>query len=119
MSDIDKLDVEQTITLPTGETITSSEIGVDFIVAQSGQVPTHEIVDSVKVSKTYVERRNYVENEPLLKAVTSRSPASEIIDRVFLDIAEELAHLKFERQVAAREGKNTAAYTLQRRASLK
>ncbi len=115
----DKPDLGQLLIFPGGEKISPADVGADFVLAQSGHVPTPEIVDSVAVSKTYIERRDFVESEPLRRAVVTGAPTTDVINIVFQDIAEELAHLKFERQVAARGGKNTAAYTLQRIASLK
>jgi hypothetical protein len=49
----------------------------------------------------------------------NRESPLRLIDSVIKEIAEELSHLKYERQKAAKEGKNTSGYTINRISSLR
>jgi hypothetical protein len=108
------------IVFPGGKSVSTSEIGTNYVVGQGGAEATiSEIVDPTLVNKESRERENFVQNQELVKALARSANASELVDTVIQEIAEELAHLKFERGKAAREGKNTANYNMSRIAALK
>jgi len=107
------------ITLPSGDRINTGEIGVDSIIGQVGNVPTPEIIDPISVAEEVKERIKYVKKQELLKVVKEDGSTAAVIDAVLVEIAEEVSHLKFERRKAAKEGKNTANYTVSRINSLR
>jgi hypothetical protein len=107
------------ISFPNGEKIPVSEMGMDYVVDQSGMVPTPEVIDPQSINREYREREVYVESQALTQAALVRAPVAEIVDTVINEIIEELGHLKFERRKAAKEGKNTANYTISRIQSLR
>lgn len=115
----DDKDGGKLITFPTGEVIDPEEVGADFVVRQTGDVPTPEIMDVVVIQKEVKERAEYVKNQELVKAIKEGSSTAQTIDLVLVEVAEELAHLKFERRKAAKEGKGTACYTVSRVNSLR
>lgn len=116
----DENKVGKVITFPSGETISASEIGADYVVGQStSAITAPELIDPSEVSKEYREREEWVQKQELLVRVNQGRPASDLVDQVVKEIVEELAHLKFERKKAAKDGKNTANYTISRIASLR
>ena len=104
---------------PTGESMSTSEIGTDYVVGQGQLVPTPELVDPSDVSKELRDREDFVQRQELLARVNNGNSPIDIVDTVIKEIAEELSHLKFERKKAARDGKNTSNYTISRIASLR
>ncbi len=107
------------LTFPSGKTIGSEDIGVSYLVGQSGHVPTSEIVDPREIERDVRDREAFIQKQELLQAVGQKAPVSEVVDLVLKEIAEELSHLKFERKKATQEGKNTANYTISRVAALR
>jgi hypothetical protein len=107
------------ITFPTGQSISPEEIGADYILVQGNQSPVTEIVNPADISKEFRDREEFVQNQELLVRVNQSRPAPDIVDQVIKEIAEELSHLKYERRKAAKDGKNTANYTISRIASLR
>lgn len=107
------------ITFPTGDRVNSNDVGAGFIVGQSGNIPTAEIVDPITITEEVKERVKYVKKQELVKVLKDDASTAVIIDAVMFEIAEELAHLKFERRKAAKDGKNTANYTVSRINSLR
>ncbi len=107
------------IPFPNGERVSTDEIGTDFVVDVSGNIPTPEIIDTNALSKEFRERENYVNDQELYRAITKKIPVNEIVDVVLNEIAEEISHLKFERRKAAKDGKNTIVFTTSRIASLR
>jgi len=99
--------------------MTSDELGVPYVVGQSGQVPTPEVIDPKDIDKDVRDREAYVKRQELVQAIDQKAPASEVVDLVLKEITEELAHLKYERRKATLDGKNTANYTISRIASLR
>jgi hypothetical protein len=95
------------------------DIEANYIVGAAGEVPTTDILDPVQIDREIQERTRYVQNQELVKAVSNKASTIDIIDVILLEISEELAHLKFERRKATKEGKNTANYTISRTHSLK
>jgi hypothetical protein len=107
------------ISFPNGEKVSTDELGSDYILDQSGVIPTPEVVDTVAIQREYRDRENFVQSQELVRGLSAKIPLSDVVDVVLVEIAEELSHLKFERQKAAKEGKNTSNYTISRIASLK
>lgn len=107
------------LTFPGGKSTTSDDLGTSYIIGQSGQVPTPEVIDPKDIDKDVRDREAYVKRQELVQAIDLKVPASEIVDLVLKEISEELAHLKFERRKATHDGKNTANYTISRIASLR
>jgi hypothetical protein len=107
------------LTFPGGKSMTSDELGVPYVVGQSGQVPTPEVIDPKDIDKDVRDREAYVKRQELVQAIDQKAPASEVVDLVLKEITEELAHLKYERRKATLDGKNTANYTISRIASLR
>lgn len=107
------------LSFPNGEQVSASEVGADFVVGQGGSVPTAELVDPASLEKELRDRDSFVRNEGLTRVIEGRAAPSDVLDELLKEIAEELGHLKFERRKAAKEGKNTANYTISRIASLR
>lgn len=107
------------ITFPGGQKVDPAEAGAGFVIQQTGQVPTPDIIDPSVVDAEARRRVSYVQNQELVKAVRAKAGTSEVADLLLIEISEELAHLKFERRKASEEGKNTANYTIGRITSLK
>lgn len=105
---------------PGGKKVKPDEIGMSgIIVGQAGTIPTPEIIDPVEAERLLRDRESYVKNQELVQAADRRAPTDEMIFHVVREITEELAHLKFERRHAAKEGKSTANHTVARIASLR
>jgi hypothetical protein len=107
------------IKLPNGSEVDSSDIGANYIVGQGGNLPVSELVDPTDADKDYRDREIFVQDEPLVQAITNKSSTSEVIDIVLAEISEELSHLKWERKKSALDGKSTINHTIARIASLK
>jgi len=108
------------LTFPGGKKVDTSEIGADgYIVGQGGQVPTADIIDPKELELEIREREEYVKKQELVQAAYRKANTAEVIDLVLIEVSEELAHLKYERRKATRDGKNTANYTVSRIASLR
>lgn len=95
------------------------DIGADYVVGHTGDVPTPEIVDPVAVDHEVQDRIRYVKQQELVQAAGRGASTTDMVDIVLKEIAEELAHLKYERRKAAKENKNTANYTIGRANALK
>ena len=100
------------IKFPSGKTLDKKETGTNYIVGQSGQIPTGDLLDPVDVKQDLRERIKFVRDQPLVRAVLEGS--GNVMDVLLLEVAEEVSHLKWERRKASKEGKNTAAYTIGR-----
>lgn len=107
------------IVFPGGKVLDPSDIGADYVVGSSGNVPVIDVVDPREVRQELRERESYVQGQELVRAIEEKVPVADIIDEVLKEIAEELSHLKYERRKAAADGKNTANYTVSRIASLR
>ncbi len=107
------------IKFPDGRTVSSEEIGADYVVSSSNNVPTPEIIDPKSLVIENSKREQYVNSQELTILANNKSSSNELLDSVLKEIALELSHLKWERQKAAKDGKNTANYTINRIAALK
>jgi len=96
------------IVFPGGKKVDPSKVGADYVVRQAGDVPTPELVDPSEASEELRVRKKYVGDQELVRASKDHATTGEMMDLLVQEIAEELAHLKYERRKAAREGKNTA-----------
>lgn len=107
------------LTFPGGDSIHSDDIGAGYIVSQGGQIPTPEIIDPKLTAKEYREREGFVQSDTLVQTANNGGDARDMMTGVIQEISVELANLKWERQKAAKEGRNTANYTSSRIASLR
>lgn len=112
--------------LPGGKTVDPADIGVDYVAktigrsgSGSGSTLSPEIVDPVAIDAEVRERDHFVSSQKLVEVVKRRGTMHEIGDAVLTEMVEELAHLKFERRKAVKEGKNTANYSINRVAGLR
>lgn len=106
------------ILFPGGKSVNPKESGADYVVGQGASVHTADIVDPAAADREVRERGAYVRRQELVQVIEQGGSTSDIIDRVLLEIAEELAHLKYERRKAVKEGKSTVNHTVSRIASL-
>ena len=109
------------ISFPNGEKLPVADIGVDFVLdrIENNHFSVPEVVDQSALIKDMRERESYVAGQELVRAVRDKMSASDIVDQVVVEIAEELAHLKFERTKKAREGGSTSSLTVSRILSLR
>jgi hypothetical protein len=107
------------IEFPNGKKVSSEEIGTPYVTGQGGLIPTSELVDPLAVKRDLKDREEYVRKQPLVQAVERGADTRDMINVVLKEVADELAHLKYEREKAAKDGKNTANYTISRIASLR
>lgn len=107
------------LVFPGGKSVNPRDTGADYVLGQSGPVQTPDIVDPRTVDRELLERQAYVERQELVQSIRRGDATTDIIDHVLTEIAEELAHLKFERRKAAKEGKSTLQHTATRIASLR
>lgn len=102
------------IKLPTGKAVDPKDLGAGYVIGQTGSVPTAEVLDPVQVSQDLRDRQKYVEGQELVQVLARSGTTSEVVDAALAEIAEELAHLKWDRRTAAKEGKSTAGLTASR-----
>lgn len=107
------------LTFPNGKQVSSGEIGAPYVTGQGGLIPTSELVDPLAVKRDLKAREDFVNKEPLVQAVARGADTRDMINVVLKEVADELSHLKYEREKAAKDGKNTANYTISRIASLR
>lgn len=118
MDDTQDPDDKKIIVFPGGKTVDPDDMdpddmGTPFVVGASGQIPTGELLDPATVKQELKERKIYVKDQPLVKALTDGDP-SKAMDTLLLEIGEEISHLKWERRKAAKDGKSTAPLTIAR-----
>lgn len=114
-----KKDSGKLLTFPGGKKLDPSEVGAEFVVGQSGHIPTPELQDPSQVEKDYRERLAFVQNQELVRAVDRKASTSEMIDVLLKEISEETSHLKFEREKVSKSGKSTVNFNMARIASLR
>ncbi len=110
------------IVLPGGKTVDPHmDIGAHYVAGplRPGVTSGPEIVDPVAVDAEVRERDRFVAEQKMTEVVRRRGTAHELGDAVLAEIVEELAHLKFERRRASKDGKNTANYSVSRIAGLR
>ena len=101
------------IVFPGGKSMDPKDLGADFVVGGSGQIPTGELLDPADVKRDLRDRISFVKNQPLVKSLADGDSATAM-DTLLLEIGEEISHLKWERRKAAKDGKNTAQFTVAR-----
>lgn len=105
---------------PNGQGVDSKEIGVDsYLAAPVGNIPQSELLDPRETARELKERIDYVERQELVKIAKEHAPTAATIDLLLVEIAEEVAHLKWERRQSAKRGKSTAQLTIARIGGLK
>lgn len=107
------------IPFPNGKTVDMKEIGADYVAGAAGSVPQAELVDPAQTDKDVRDREQFVKAQDLVQAAERGASTSEWIDIALREIAEESAHLKWERKKAAKDGKNTANFTVMRVGTLR
>ncbi len=112
------------IVLPGGKKIDPrADLGADYVAAQSSgagnQTMTAEVLDPLAIDIAVKEREDFVKNSRLVEAVEKGGSGADVEAAAILEIAEELAHIKFDRRRAAKDGKNTTPFSMARVAGLK
>jgi len=110
------------IVLPGGKTVDPvSDLSADYVhdVAPAGNTVTPEILDPVAIDAEVRERDAYVASQKLVEVARRRGSVYELGDTIVAELTEELAHLKFERRKAIKEGKNSANYSVSRISGLR
>jgi hypothetical protein len=112
----DEVDGGLVLTFPDGSVIPAAELGVsEYAAGQSGQVTIPEVED---VAEEERKREKFIREQPLIKSIERGDATQDIISAILKEIAEELAHLKWERKKASENGKSTANYNTTRAAGL-
>lgn len=112
----DKIDGGLVLTFPDGKTISANELGIsEYAAGQSGQVTIPDVIDVTEEEK---KREKFIREQPLIKSIERGDDTRDIITAILKEIAEELAHLKYERKKASENGKNTANYNTARASGL-
>jgi hypothetical protein len=115
----DKSKDGKVLTFPGGEKVDAEGVGADYIVGQTGNVPTPEIVDQEELDKDVRRRIKFVSSQEIVTKLKDGVSTAEAIDILLVEIAEELSHIKYERRKVAKDGKSTLNYTISRVNSLK
>jgi hypothetical protein len=106
------------ISVPGG-TVSPTAIGAPYVVASSGHVNTPDLYDPAVIDRDLRDRADFVRTQELVKIVRERGDTSDVIDALLQEMAEESAHLKYERRQAAKSGKPTVVHTTSRILALK
>ena len=101
------------LSFPGGKKVDPTDIGVGaFIIGPAGHVPTPELQDPTDIDRDVRNRTHYVNNQELVKVVEQKGSTSELMDVLLKEIAEETAHLKYERDKAIKDGKSSANFNI-------
>ena len=106
----------------TGKKVWDQTLGEsDYIIASvSGddtEVP--EVIDRQSIDLDISRRQAYHENSHLTALIETKSSPADIIDGIISEIAEELSHIKYERQRSIQEGRSSSAMSIKRIESLR
>lgn len=104
----DEKQIGKLIAFPGGKSLTPDEVGADYVVEGVPAMVTPELVDPDEFDRENRARANYVKGQELVALAKKSASTEEWIDALLIEIAEESAHLKFERRKASKEGKSTA-----------
>lgn len=107
------------LSFPNGKRLSPEDVGAPYVVAGSGQLSTQEPPDPTLVAEEVRERAGFVKKQELVRAFDEGRSASDVIDVLLKEIAEESAHLKWERRQASKAGKPTASYNVARIGALR
>jgi hypothetical protein len=105
-------DNDQTLTLQDGSNVDVSEIGSEYVVSQSGKMPTAEIVDFGESDRELKDREKFIKKQAMVRAMEDGAHPIQLVDITLKEIAEEIAHLKYDRRKAIKNGEPSAKYTL-------
>ncbi len=105
--------------IPNPKEAPPSDLGIDYILDRSGEIPTAELSDPKECALDQKRRDDFIQRQELVKIVSRGSSTHEVIDCVLKEISEELSHLKWERQQLMKSGKSTTNQTITRIAGLK
>jgi len=78
-----------------------------------------DLIDPKEMAETVRERSDYVKKQELMRALDRNAPFPDFLNLLIREIVEELSHQKYERKVAARNGKSTTNHSVARIASLR
>lgn len=95
--------------------------GSDYIIASVSGDTTDvpEVVDQKSIDLDISRRQIFHENSQLTALIETRSTPAEIIDGIIAEIAEELSHIKYERQKNIQEGRPSSSMSIKRIESLR
>jgi len=93
----------------------------EYVLATVADDPTEvpEILDKSTLDIEVQRRNRYVEESALVQLVENKASPIDIVDSVINEIAEELAHLKYERNKSISEGRSIGSSSIKRIESLK
>lgn len=117
--DNDKKKDNKVIIFPGNKSVKPSDVGADYIVSQSNHVPVADIIDPHEDKERLRKHADYVKKQELVVSAKSGGSSSEMMSLLIVEIAEELSHLKYERKMAVKEGRNIANLSKGRTKSLK
>lgn len=107
------------VTTPGGIQVSPAAVGAPFVIAQSGHVDSPELLDPAVIDRDLRDRADYVRDQELVVATREKRDTSDVIDVLLQEIAEEAAHIKYERRQRAKAGKDTLGHTSSRVVALK
>ncbi len=97
-----------------------AEVEDDYVMGTlDPDVLVGDLVDPKEMSEKIRERSDYVKKQELMRALDRNAPFPDFLNLLIREIVEELSHQKYERKVAAREGKSTTNHSVARIASLR
>lgn len=95
--------------------------GSDYVIASVSGDTTDvpEVLDKKSIDLDISRRQIFHENSHLTTLIETRSTPAEIVDGIISEIAEELSHIKYERQRSIQEGRPSSAMSIKRIESLR
>ncbi len=117
--DSDKSEKSKIIKFPGGKSVNPAGLGAPYVIGPSAHIPTPDIIDPLEIEQQLRERTDYVRKQDLVRATSEQASTAELIDIILKEIAEESAHVKYERRELSKQGKSTINHTMQRVAMLK
>jgi hypothetical protein len=102
------------ITFPSGQMITTNELGTPYVIGQGTQNRVREVPDLSEEAKEYRAREAFIAGQELVQVIEQGSDLSAMMHSVIKEIGEELANLKWDRQRAAKKGKDASSFTMGR-----
>lgn len=99
------------------QTLGESDYIIASITGDKTDVP--EVFDKKSIDLDVSRRQAFHENSVLTGLIETKSSPSDIVDGIISEIAEELSHIKWERQKSVLEGRSSSAMSIKRIESLR